>query len=101
MATKVQKVMTQPINLIFRFLQSVSIVGGWAASHFGPRFLLCRCSHRVARHSHCASFGPPFLYQKARIQIMLFENVDMRIEGRIVVGRWVQAALTCSHTNDS
>merc|ERR1712028_331371 len=40
---KVQKIMTQPINLIFRFLQS-----------------------------------------KARIQIMLFENVDMRIEGRIV-----------------
>merc|ERR1712072_410717 len=40
---KVQKIMTQPINLIFRFLQN-----------------------------------------KARIQIMLYENVDMRIEGRII-----------------
>lgn len=43
MATKVQRIMTQPINLIFRFLQS-----------------------------------------KARIQIWLFEQKDMRIEGRII-----------------
>merc|ERR1711861_53792 len=43
MATKVQKIMTQPINLIFRFLQN-----------------------------------------KARIQIMLYENTDMRVEGRII-----------------
>jgi small nuclear ribonucleoprotein E len=43
MAAKVQKVMTQPINLIFRYLQT-----------------------------------------KARIQIWLFEQTDMRIEGRII-----------------
>ncbi|XP_047048960.1 small nuclear ribonucleoprotein E-like [Lolium rigidum] len=43
-STKVQRIMTQPINLIFRFLQS-----------------------------------------KARIQIWLFEQKDMRIEGRIIV----------------
>ncbi|KAK1416960.1 hypothetical protein QVD17_26080 [Tagetes erecta] len=43
MATKVQRIMTQPINLIFRFLQS-----------------------------------------KARIQIWLFEQKDLRIEGRII-----------------
>uniref|UniRef100_A0A2P2JL35 Small nuclear ribonucleoprotein E-like n=1 Tax=Rhizophora mucronata TaxID=61149 RepID=A0A2P2JL35_RHIMU len=43
-STKVQRVMTQPINLIFRFLQS-----------------------------------------KARIQIWLFEQKDLRIEGRIIV----------------
>ncbi|XP_062224211.1 uncharacterized protein LOC133922758 isoform X1 [Phragmites australis] len=42
--TKVQRIMTQPINLIFRFLQS-----------------------------------------KARIQIWLFEQKDLRIEGRIIV----------------
>uniref|UniRef100_A0A453RYS3 Small nuclear ribonucleoprotein E n=1 Tax=Aegilops tauschii subsp. strangulata TaxID=200361 RepID=A0A453RYS3_AEGTS len=42
-STKVQRIMTQPINLIFRFLQS-----------------------------------------KARIQIWLFEQKDMRIEGRII-----------------
>ncbi|KAK3236907.1 hypothetical protein CYMTET_3034 [Cymbomonas tetramitiformis] len=43
MATKVQRIMTQPINLIFRFLQS-----------------------------------------KARIQIWLFEQNDLRFEGRII-----------------
>jgi len=43
MATKVQKIMTQPINLIFRFLQN-----------------------------------------KTRVQIWLFENTELRIEGRIV-----------------
>ncbi|OVA09433.1 Small nuclear ribonucleoprotein E [Macleaya cordata] len=42
--TRVQRIMTQPINLIFRFLQS-----------------------------------------KARIQIWLFEQKDLRIEGRIIV----------------
>ncbi|KAG1364098.1 small nuclear ribonucleoprotein E [Cocos nucifera] len=42
-STKVQRIMTQPINLIFRFLQS-----------------------------------------KARIQIWLFEQRDLRIEGRII-----------------
>ncbi|KAK6128079.1 hypothetical protein DH2020_038162 [Rehmannia glutinosa] len=44
-STKVQRIMTQPINLIFRFLQS-----------------------------------------KARIQIWLFEQKDLRIEGRIIQG---------------
>jgi small nuclear ribonucleoprotein E len=43
MATRVQKIMTQPINLIFRFLQS-----------------------------------------KAKIQIWLFDQADLRIEGRII-----------------
>lgn len=43
MATKVQKIMTQPINLIFRFLQS-----------------------------------------KARIQMWLYDQADLRIEGRII-----------------
>lgn len=41
--TKVQKVMTQPINLIFRYLQT-----------------------------------------KAKIQIWLYEQTDLRIEGRII-----------------
>jgi len=42
-APRLQKVMTQPINLIFRYLQN-----------------------------------------KSRIQIWLYEQVDMRIEGRII-----------------
>ncbi|KAG8461069.1 hypothetical protein KFE25_003638 [Diacronema lutheri] len=43
MAGRVQKVMTQPINLIFRFLQN-----------------------------------------KTRIQVWLYEQTDLRIEGRII-----------------
>mmetsp|Transcript_24277 Transcript_24277/g.82979 ORF Transcript_24277/g.82979 Transcript_24277/m.82979 type:complete len:99 (-) Transcript_24277:301-597(-) len=43
MAAKVQRMMTQPINLIFRFLQS-----------------------------------------RTRIQVWLYENADMRIEGKII-----------------
>lgn len=43
MATKVQKIMTQPINLIFRFLQS-----------------------------------------RQKIQVWLYEQPDLRIEGRII-----------------
>ncbi|KAL4560100.1 hypothetical protein LXL04_032249 [Taraxacum kok-saghyz] len=63
MATKVQRIMTQPINLIFRFLQSVS-------------------SNRIL------SSIPLFVWtsynDKARIQIWLFEQKDLRIEGRII-----------------
>jgi|Transcript_6464 small nuclear ribonucleoprotein E len=43
MASKVQKIMTQPINLIFRFLQS-----------------------------------------KARVQVWLYDQTDLRIEGIII-----------------
>ncbi|CAO3617034.1 unnamed protein product [Cunninghamella echinulata] len=43
MSSKVQKIMVQPINLIFRYLQN-----------------------------------------KSRVQIWLFENSDMRIEGQII-----------------
>lgn len=43
MATKVQKIMVQPINLIFRYLQN-----------------------------------------KSKVQIWLFEQLDQRIEGRII-----------------
>jgi len=43
MSTKVQKIMTQPINLIFRFLQN-----------------------------------------KTRIQLWLYENTDLRVEGKII-----------------
>ncbi|CAG8436386.1 2703_t:CDS:2 [Ambispora gerdemannii] len=43
MATKVQKIMVQPINLIFKYLQN-----------------------------------------KTRVQIWLYEQVDLRIEGQII-----------------
>jgi small nuclear ribonucleoprotein E len=55
MTTKVQKVMVQPINLIFRYLQS-----------------------------------------KARVQIWLYEQLNMRIEGRIIVSCVVTAGIVFS-----
>ena len=44
MATKVQKIMTQPINLIFRFLQNVRDAAAERAVDFIPLpLLLLRC----------------------------------------------------------
>jgi hypothetical protein len=44
MATKVQKIMTQPINLIFRFLQNVRDAAAERAVDFVPLpLLLLRC----------------------------------------------------------
>jgi len=78
-STKVQRIMTQPINLIFRFLQSVrtpALFGflsrALAAGRPGPALITC------PRLVLCS------LEQKARIQIWLFEQKDLRIEGRII-----------------
>jgi hypothetical protein len=99
---KVQKIMTQPIvrphtlhsficpvgnsinhsppppillaalqNLIFRFLQNVR------------SSLLVLRSISVYLSSISFILSPAF--QKSRIQIMLYENTDLRIEGRIIV----------------
>ena len=57
---KVQKVMVQPINLIFRFLQSV-------------------CLQPIYNY---LTFFPT---QKARVAVWLFEQVNDRIEGVIIV----------------
>uniref|UniRef100_A0A0D3F050 Small nuclear ribonucleoprotein E n=2 Tax=Oryza TaxID=4527 RepID=A0A0D3F050_9ORYZ len=77
-STKVQRIMTQPINLIFRFLQSVRAL---PSSQFFLLFL-CPCCL-------CAfldfSFRLLSSEQKARIQIWLFEQKDLRIEGRIIM----------------
>ncbi|EMS55221.1 hypothetical protein TRIUR3_01147 [Triticum urartu] len=71
-STKVQRIMTQPINLIFRFLQSVRP----SLSSPPPFFPRARASVSLT------PFPPP--EQKARIQIWLFEQKDARIEGRII-----------------
>ncbi|KAL8223587.1 hypothetical protein R6Q57_019062 [Mikania cordata] len=70
MATKVQRIMTQPINLIFRFLQSVSF-------SINSPYLSISLNELVL-------INVLFTVQKARIQIWLFEQKDLRIEGRII-----------------
>ncbi|KAM3295911.1 hypothetical protein ACQJBY_038307 [Aegilops geniculata] len=72
-STKVQRIMTQPINLIFRFLQSVR-----PSLSSPPPCLFPRARAWVS----LTPFPPP--EQKARIQIWLFEQKDVRIEGRII-----------------
>ena len=107
-STKVQRIMTQPIvrasslllfrllslslfvlllifpfvfsrwyrrriqNLIFRFLQSVSSL---ITRTIGFALVYCILSRAL------------YVMQKARIQIWLFEQKDLRIEGRITVSR--------------
>ena len=137
MATKVQKVMTQPITLIFRFLQTVRFVWRYSISCLVSRavanvqFLIARlCAmskprtnlwsythtiialkisfgHCLRLSSHafiCTQTPHLFIFfdfiffsgfvchfshpQKSRIQVMLFGNVDMRIEGRLIVRCW-------------
>jgi small nuclear ribonucleoprotein E len=75
-STKVQRIMTQPINLIFRFLQSVRIPyppPDTPAPSTPSSPLLALLLTLI------------LVEQKARIQIWLFEQKDMRIEGRIIV----------------
>jgi hypothetical protein len=59
---RVKKVMTQAINLIFEFLQKVK-----AQCHFPKTKLIFS------------------LTQRDRVQIWLYENTSMRIEGIIIV----------------
>jgi small nuclear ribonucleoprotein E len=67
MSTKVQKLMTQPINLMFRFLQNVR-------PHAPMSFSTAKLS--ANRES--------IDVQKSRIQVWLYEQVNTRIEGRIM-----------------
>ncbi|XP_063096316.1 small nuclear ribonucleoprotein E isoform X1 [Cavia porcellus] len=63
---KVQKVMVQPINLIFRYLQNV-LRGGLELNRNPP-----------------ASVSQMLGLQRSRIQVWLYEQVNMRIEGCII-----------------
>ncbi|RLN70933.1 hypothetical protein BBJ28_00011867 [Nothophytophthora sp. Chile5] len=73
MSTKVQKLMTQPINLMFRFLQNVRPA------------LPCVAATRLYLQSHFIAFYSRLSpQQKARIQVWLYEQVNTRIEGRIM-----------------
>lgn len=86
--SRVAKAMTQPLTVIFRFLQNVSrwirqgreleahLVSGLPGDR--PEFALV-VVHRV--------FLPlsRVVLQKARIQIWLFEQPNLRIEGKIIV----------------
>jgi small nuclear ribonucleoprotein E len=59
---RVKKVMTQPAHLIFEYLKNVSIFAS-----LGISFLNCIFS------------------QKDRVQIWLYENISMKMEGVIIV----------------
>ena len=79
-STKVQKIMTQPINLIFRFLQNVRLPS---------RSLRISLSVPILRS--LTATAPLFFIiivfrdlQKTRIQVWLYENTDLRVEGRII-----------------
>ncbi len=81
MSSKVQRVMTQPINLIFRFLQNVSpFLPAFAAPAVLHTFV---CARRAMRAG-----------QKSRVQLWLFEQTNIRIEGRIMVRPLLQALNT-------
>lgn len=67
-------------NLIFRFLQSVSIIFKiYLFLYFSNKvvFFVCNLWFLMMGFKIC--------WQKARIQIWLFEQKDLRIEGRIIV----------------
>jgi hypothetical protein len=86
MASKVQRVMTQPINLIFRFLQNVSrgVVGVAAAT--GRARQRVREGGRAQRDAkHALALCAATTAQKSRIQVWLYEQTSMRLEGRIIV----------------
>ena len=79
-STKVQKIMTQPINLIFRFLQNVRLPS-----------LSLRISLSIPIQRSLTATAPFFFIiivfrdlQKTRIQVWLYENTDLRVEGRII-----------------
>ena len=63
---KVKRVMTQAINLIFEFLKNVSLNVNYTLP------FLCNKSL-------------DYVLQKERVQIWLFENVSMKMEGVIIV----------------
>jgi small nuclear ribonucleoprotein E len=95
-SAKVQKVMTQPINLIFRFLQNVR------KQPLHRSEPLPRCNHHACASpppAHGSALTParnprpparppaatlPTNPQKSRIQVWLYEQVNVRIEGRII-----------------
>ncbi|KAK3411172.1 hypothetical protein EUGRSUZ_J03147 [Eucalyptus grandis] len=88
-SSKVQRIMTQPINLIFRFLQSVSIPVTTLFLGTIFRVLFCpilRRDNEIIGNGFADVHSVALLVvmQKARIQIWLFEQKDLRIEGRII-----------------
>jgi len=80
MSGRVSKAMTQPLTVIFRFLQSVGCLPTAGIRH--RRFTIARAQllQLLALAIH-----DPIALQKARIQIWLYEQASMRIEGRIIV----------------
>ena len=117
MAARVRKVMTQPINLIFRFLQNVRsyrvLVRGAVLVHVPSAWPACVCTCNappIARPCACLLLCAcgvlrdvlmgwdtlltlPVRVQKTRIQIWLYEQTSIRMEGRIIVRVWPRSVL--------
>ena len=83
--SKVQKVMTQPVNVIFSMLRSVSDGRSLDADVHGPQ-LSCTCCRRPL-------FSP---LQKQRVSVWLYEQPTLRLEGRIAVSRVHAACVNCT-----
>ena len=90
MSARVKKVMTQPINLIFRFLQNVSSMPRAVGTGRQPRAAALPCPARLPpppchspprRHLRRLTQLAP---QRTRIAIWLYDNPSATIEGRIV-----------------
>ena len=65
---KVQKVMVQPINLIFRYLKSpYSLIFSRSCCNTMAAFAFLR-----------------YLQNRSRVSVWLYENVNTRIEGHII-----------------
>ena len=83
--SKVQKVMTQPVNVIFSMLRSVRGAGRGVGRRRAPP---AKAALGCWGLTHIAS---PALYptllrpQKQRVSVWLYEQPHLRLEGRIAV----------------
>ena len=73
-------------NLIFRFLQNVRRLALEPALLGVPAAAMSACGSSAPSNSE-ADPAPARPGQKTRVQIWLYENTDLRIEGRIIVRR--------------
>jgi hypothetical protein len=76
--SRVQKVMTQPVNVIFSMLRSVRARREWSTV-LGSRSS-APPTPRLLRHARSLLAA-----QKQRVSIWLFEQPSLRLEGRIAV----------------
>lgn len=84
--SRVQKVMTQPVNVIFSMLRSVRAPACARAAVTGAAIVLLPSAENKISFDHFSlpSQHTPAL-QKQRVSVWLYENTTTRLEGRIAV----------------